>query len=159
MTACAATGFTQLAAVITFAVETACRRGEILALTWADVRQNSVVIRRSKTKRPRAVALSPLARDALARVRDLSPRNVWPDFAGPSGARVLERQWYRIMAHTGIAGLHFHDLRHEGVSRLFERGLSTPEVMQMSSHSTTGMLLRYTHLQVDHLAEKLAKVA
>jgi integrase len=149
-------GFTELVAVIEFAVETAMRRGEILALTWGDVRSNSVLVRRSKTGRQRAVALSPAAKRVLERVRALDPYHVFPAFASPSGDRLLERQWYKVLADTSIQALHFHDLRHEGISRLFEKGLILPEVMQMSGHTTPGMLMRYTHLHVDPIAAKLA---
>lgn len=43
---------------------------------------------------------------------------------------------------------------HEGISRLFEVGLTLPEVMQMSGHTTPTMLMRYTHLHVDPIAAK-----
>jgi integrase len=69
---------------------------------------------------------------------------------------LLERQWYKVFAEASIVALHFHDLRHEGISRLFEKGLILPEVMQMSGHTTPAMLMRYTHLHVDPIAAKLA---
>src|SRR3546814_7515911 len=56
---------------------------------------------------------------------------------------------------AGIANLHFHDLRHEGVSRLFELELSVPEVALISGHKTMNCLFRYTHLQPIELARKL----
>ena len=127
--ACQELGFAQLEAVIEFAVATAMRRGEILALQWRDVRHNSVMVRRSKTGRQRAVALSPAAKRALERVRRLAPDHVFPEFASPSGDRLLERQWYKVLAEASIVALHFHDLRHESISRLFEKGLILPEVM------------------------------
>jgi hypothetical protein len=45
--------------------------------------------------------------------------------------------------------VHFHDLRHEAVTRPFERGLSTEEVMGVSGHRTYAMLARYTHLRAE----------
>lgn len=161
--ACDRLGYVQLRSVVELAVATAMRRGEILALSWKDVRQNSVLVRRSKTGRQRAVALSPAARRALDRTAtrdvDVGPAPVFPEFAGPSGARLLERQWYGVLAAAGVEDLHFHDLRHEGISALFEAGLNLPEVMQMSGHTGASMLLRYTHLHVDPIARKLAAVA
>jgi integrase len=160
--ACAELGYDQLGAVIELAVETAMRRGEILALTWRDVRPNSVLVRRSKTGRRRAVALSPRAQLAIGRMRPIARGDqVFPDFAGASGDRLLERQWYKVLAAAGLetADLRFHDLRHEGISRAFERGLIMPEVMQQSGHTTPAMLMRYTHLHVDPIAAKLAAAA
>jgi len=35
---------------------------------------------------------------------------------------------------AGTTDLHFHDLRHEAISRFFEMGLSVPEVTLISGH-------------------------
>ena len=56
---------------------------------------------------------------------------------------------------AGITGLHFHDLRHEAISRFFERGLSVPEVALISGHRDYRMLFRYTHLRAEDGAKKL----
>lgn len=48
---------------------------------------------------------------------------------------------------AGIDGLTFHDLRHEAISRFFEKGLSIPEVAVISGHKTWGQLKRYTQLR------------
>lgn len=43
--------------------------------------------------------------------------------------------------------LHFHDLRHDGVSRLFEMGWNIPHVAAVSGHRSWASLKRYTHLR------------
>lgn len=60
---------------------------------------------------------------------------------------------------AGIPDLRFHDLRHEAVSRLFEAGLSVPEVAMVSGHRTPAMLFRYTHPKAEEVAKKLDKAA
>jgi integrase len=40
---------------------------------------------------------------------------------------------------------HFHDLRHEAISRFFEMGLTTPEVSSISGHRDIRILMRYAH--------------
>ena len=47
----------------------------------------------------------------------------------------------------GIKDLHFHDLRHDGVSRLFEIGRNIPQVASVSGHRSWTSLKRYTHLR------------
>ena len=47
----------------------------------------------------------------------------------------------------GIKDLHFHDLRHDGVSRLFEVGRNIPQVATVSGHRSWSSLKRYTHLR------------
>jgi len=56
----------------------------------------------------------------------------------------FENAWRRAVAHAGIHNLRFHDLRHEAVSRLFERGLNPMEVAAISGHKTLQMLKRYS---------------
>jgi hypothetical protein len=73
----------------------------------------------------------------------------------PIGVDSLEWYWRKACRLAGIPDLKFHDLRHEGVSRLFERGLTAEEVMQVSGHRTYAMLARYTHLRSAGLIDKL----
>jgi integrase len=60
---------------------------------------------------------------------------------------------------VALDDFHFHDLRHEAISRLFEHGLSIPEVAMISGHRDPRMLFRYTHPRPELVAEKLANVA
>jgi integrase len=54
-----------------------------------------------------------------------------------------------------LDGLHFHDIRHEAITRFFEMGLNVMEVSSISGHKTLQMLKRYTHLKAEDLAKKL----
>jgi len=51
--------------------------------------------------------------------------------------------------------LRFHDLRHEAVSRFFEKGPNMPEVAAISGHRDARMLMRYTHPMAAAIAIKL----
>ena len=58
---------------------------------------------------------------------------------------------------AGIEGLHFHDLRHEATSRLFEdTDLDIMEIRAITGHRSLQMLARYSHLRTHRLAERLA---
>ena len=50
-----------------------------------------------------------------------------------------------------IKDLHFHDLRHEGTSRLFEAGFAIEQVALVTGHKDWKMLRRYTHLKPESL--------
>ena len=72
----------------------------------------------------------------------------------------FESRWRRLMASTGIADLHFHDMRHEGTSRLFERGLTTAEVTPISGRYFSGtqeMVDRYSHYSAALVRGKLER--
>jgi integrase len=53
----------------------------------------------------------------------------------------------------GIEDLTFHDLRHEAISRLFERGYTIPQVAQFTLHESWNELSRYTHLLPNNLRD------
>lgn len=141
--------------LITLAIETGMRRGELLGLQWSDVSHNRRVISLALTKNgtSREVPLSQRAFDALMDWKshaDVDQATVFPMKAGS-----LEQAWYRLLARVGITGLRFHDLRHEGVSRFFERGLNVIEVSSISGHKEMRTLKRYTHLAADNLVARL----
>ena len=95
--------------------------------------------------------LSTKATQILARQRQ---RNDTPSPfpVKPNGFRLA---WDRLRSRAGLADLHFHDLRHEAISRFFELGLNIPEVAVFSGHKDPRMLLRYTHLRVSGLVDKM----
>ena len=135
-----------------WAIETAMRQGEMLSLRWSDVRGAVAYVRDSKTGRARSVPLSTRAKavlDALPTPLDRQARIF------PWTPHSLDYRFRTACQVAGIAGLRWHDLRHEAVSRLFERGLDALEVASISGHRTLAMLSRYTHHRAERLAVKL----
>ena len=65
----------------------------------------------------------------------------------PYNAESVSASFTRACAFLGIDDLHFHDLRHEGISRLFELGWNIPRVACVSGHRSWTSLKRYTHLR------------
>ena len=57
----------------------------------------------------------------------------------------------RACQELRIADLHFHDLRHEATSRLFEAGFRIEQVALVTGHKDWKMLRRYTHLRPESL--------
>ena len=72
-----------------------------------------------------------------------------------SGSYAITDAFRRATKRAGIEGLRFHDLRHEAVSRLFEKRLNVMEVASISGHRSLQMLQRYTHLRAEELALRL----
>lgn len=144
-----------LKTLVILAIETGMRRGEILGLKWSDISHNRRVITLAMTKNGfgREVPLSQRAFQALSEWKDIA--EVDPSTVFPMKAGALEQAWRRLLARSNVKALRFHDLRHEGVSRLFERGLNMIEVSSISGHKELRMLKRYTHLSADDLVERL----
>ena len=142
----------EIGPLITWAIETAMRRGEIAAMRWEHLDRTDKVLLIPETKNgtPREI---PLSTAALA-VLDVLPRRldgqVWsmrPDS--------ISQAFERVCKAAGIEGLTFHDLRHEATSRLFEKGLNPMQVAAITGHKTLQMLKRYTHLRAEDLVGML----
>ena len=141
--------------IAVFAIETGMRLSEILRLKYQDIDFKSRVARLHETKNGeiRDVPLSNKAiQTLLAMPREISERRI---FWAWCGADSIQHTWRRAVQKAGLVDFHFHDLRHEAVSRLFEKGFSLPEVAAISGHKTWAMLKRYTHLKAEDLAKKL----
>jgi integrase len=135
-----------------FALETAARLGELLDLRWEniDFSRKTAVFYDTKNGDDRT---APLSRAAVALLHSL-PR----DMAGrvfPVSESAVEQAWRRARKRAAIEDLHFHDLRHEATSRLFEKGLNPMQVAAITGHKTLQMLKRYTHLRAEDLAKLL----
>lgn len=156
---------TEVAVCIRLALHTAMRRGELLKLCWRDVDVVRSVAMLNETKNGdcRVVPLSSEARTVLGQL----PRRIDGQVFGFDASALSHaflaavRQARKVYESAGgtcacyLIDLHFHDLRHECVSRLFEKGLNVMEVASISGHKTLAMLQRYTHLKAEDLARKL----
>jgi len=67
----------------------------------------------------------------------------------PYNSRSISASFTRACHFLEIEDLHFHDLRHDGVSRLFEMGWDIPKVASVSGHRDWNSMRRYTHLKGD----------
>ncbi len=151
--------------VVTVAIETGMRRSEItsLKLEHVDLERRIVRLFDTKNGEARTVPLTRRAtevlREAVAHpVRPADTRLVFFGEPGRDGHRrpwQYDRVWRQILQREGFPDLHFHDLRHEAVSRLVERGFSDQEVSAISGHKSMQMLKRYTHLRAEDLVAKL----
>lgn len=140
------------APLVRFAMETGMRRGEMLRLKPADCDLEScqLKIREAKNGFPRTI---PLSRAAIEILRDRIEAG--DDFIFPITEPTVRHAWEHLCSRAGIRDFHFHDLRHEAVSRLFEKGLSVPEVALISGHRDYRMLARYTHMNPEAIVPKL----
>lgn len=137
--------------LIAFAVKTAMRREEIARMMWADINKKERTLHIPKAKHgPRTI---PLTADALAILESL-PRRIDGQVWGMK-KKSISRAFERLVESLSLNDLHFHDLRHEGTSRLFEKGLSIPEVQLITGHGDWRSLQRYTKLKAADVGDKL----
>lgn len=143
-----------------FAVETAMRQNEMLTLTWGMIdRQRNIALlpdpKKIKTEEPRSVPLSFAALSTIDSLPKIAQQDKdAPIF--PVERLTLYHAFAAACKRAEIKNYTWHDLRHEALSRLSERGdLSVIELSDVSGHKTLQMLKRYTHLHAEKLAIKL----
>ncbi len=159
--------------IIRFAIETALRRERIFMVRTSHIRdigngKRVLVFPRDTAVRNKRTGVIPITREIQAiidealnpeqgagKVVKLRPDADIPFFDIP--LTTFENWWKKLLKRTGIEDLHFHDLRHEATSRLFERGLTTAEVMSITGHSTTDMVDRYSHYSAALVHDKLER--
>lgn len=142
----------ELADIVTFAIETAMRQGEILGLEWRHVHwlDHTAYLPDTKNGTARVVPLSVRAEEALQRQQ---ARGCTPARGSGTSGRVwtytndgMRASYAKALKRAGIVGLTFHDLRHEATSRFCEKGIPVMTVQAITGHKSTQMLKRYTHI-------------
>ncbi|MBN9453999.1 MAG: site-specific integrase [Bosea sp.] len=145
-----------LAPIVRLALATAMRRGEILALRLRDVDlpRKTAIIREAKNGHSRSIPLTSAAIQAVQEAIALTLPGTG-DRLFPIAPAALREAWDCATSRAELEDLHFHDLRHEAISRLFELGLTVPEVASVSGHRTMSQLMRYAHANAHSLRAKL----
>ena len=146
--------------MITVAVRTGLRLGELLGLSWTDVdlEAGRLFVRRAvargvvgtpKNGRSREVALSQQAAAALA----AHPRRSLLVFSDPEGKMLTKGATNAPLANAlkraGLRHIGWHALRHTFASQLVMRGAPVKAVQELLGHSTIEMTMRYSHLSPD----------
>jgi integrase len=132
--------------IIAFAIFSTRRQEEIGRIAWADLEPGRVMVRDMKHPGEKSgndtwCDLVPEAERIITSMPKVAP------VIFPASADAISAAFTRACKLLGIEDLHFHDLRHDGVSRLFEMGWNIPHVAAVSGHRSWQSLKRYTHLR------------
>ncbi|HEX6456002.1 MAG TPA: tyrosine-type recombinase/integrase [Solirubrobacterales bacterium] len=157
---------TTLVSVLAYA---GLRPGEALALSWAHIREHTILVERAaslgeiaptKTGQTRTVRLlQPLAKDLaewrLASGRPDDSALIFPGLDGGPWTREQYQNWRkRIYVPTtkacGVDNSRPYDLRHSFISLLIHEGLSVVEVARQAGHSPEMTLSTYAHVFDEH---------
>src|SRR5665213_3424457 len=174
-----------LSLIVLLAAWCQLRRGELLGLRRQDIDllHATVQIEQSRTftmdgtslvKTPKTLAskrmlaiprhLVTVIQEHLERFTGPSPTSLV--FNGKTGIpltrNVLQVSWQRARATVGRPELHFHDLRHTGLTLAAATGATTAELMHRAGRSSASAALRYQHATRNRdevLASALAELA
>src|SRR3569832_790669 len=132
--------------IVAFALFSTRRQEEITLLRWDDLQDDRILVRNMKhpgDKQGNNVWCE-LPPQALVIIQSM-PRTKPEIF--PYSTDAIGAAFTRGCRFLGIEDLRFHDLRHEGISRLFELGRTIPQVAAVSGHRSWSSLKRYTHIR------------
>lgn len=133
--------------VCAFAIFSTRRQEEICRITWADFEpsQRRVLVRDLKhpgQKEGNDVWCE--LPDPCCAIINAQPRKEERVF--PFNSDTVSARFTRACKFLGIKDLRFHDLRHDGTSRLFEMGRTAPLAAAVTGHRSWSSLERYTHI-------------
>lgn len=134
--------------IIRFAIFSTRRLDEITRIVWEDLDEarGEIIVRDMKHPGEKIgndvrVNVPPEAM-AIIKKQPTKTGRIFP-FNGDS----ISASFTRSCPILGIEDLHFHDLRHEGISRLFEMGATIPQAATVSGHRSWASLKRYSHIR------------
>lgn len=151
--------------VVRFAIATAMRIDEIFRIEWdtLDERTRTILVPDRKDPRKkdgndqRVPLLAATGYDAWQLLQEQRELRLNPARCFPYNAKSAGTAFQRAVKDLGIGDLHFHDLRHEATSRLFEAGLTIEQVPLVTGHKDWKQLKRYTQLRPEGLYLTLSK--
>ncbi len=141
--------------IMWFAIYSARRLSEITRLEWADNNPDRLTGLVRDAKHPRNKKGNhkrfKYTRSGWKIVCKQKPNKV---YIFPYNERSISANFTRACKILGIDDLHFHDLRHEAASRLFEAGYPIEQVQLFTLHESWKTLARYTHLKPEEISLK-----
>ncbi len=138
--------------VVELAIATAMRRGELLALRWADIdiTQRVAFLHDTKNGESRSVPLS----TAAIRLLESIPQSITGRVI-PLTNCALEAAFKKATQRAHLEDVHFHDLRHTAITKMANFLPNLIELSAVTGHKSLAMLKRYYHPSASELARKL----
>lgn len=136
--------------IVAFAIFSTRRQAEVCRITWQDYEAEAgrVMVRGMKDPGDNeGVDTWCEIIPESARIIEMMARRKNEPRIFPYSTDAVSASFTRACKILEIEDLHFHDLRHEGVSRLFEMGRTIPQVASVSGHRSWQSLQRYSHLR------------
>lgn len=137
--------------VVRFAVLTCMRQGEIAGLLWADVDEAKRLILVRDRKDPRKKSGNDQWVPLLGEAWELLQAQPKGERVFPVYKQTMSKYFTEACQALSIPDLHFHDLRHHGISLLFEQGYRIEQVSLVSGHRSWQHLKRYANLRPEDL--------
>ncbi len=132
--------------LVTTALKTGMRRGEIFHLKWdnIDFDYNFIEILESKSGKSRRIPLS----DSLIKLFNEIPKTSEYVFINKETGKPytdIKNSWHNVCNKANVKNFRFHDLRHTVATRMVEKGVPLPVVQEILGHAKISTTMRYVH--------------
>jgi integrase len=139
--------------IVTLAVHTGMRKGELLGLKWDQVsfEQGIITLTETKNNERRDIPMDQTVKATLKALEALERESPFV-FCNEEGRNFedIGRSFETALRRSGIEDFRFHDLRHTFASNLVMEGVDIMTVKELMGHKTLEMTLRYSHLAPNH---------
>lgn len=145
-----------LKAIVITALNTGCRKSEILNLTWnnVDLKHGFISLTETKNGERRETPINDTLRGVLQGLtRRLDIPYVFHDAVTGKPYGDVKRSFHTALRRAGITDFRFHDLRHTFASHLVMAGVDITTVSRLLGHKSLTMTLRYAHLAPAHMTK------
>ena len=138
--------------IVTVALNTGMRRGEIFSLKWeqVDLRHGFILLETSKNGERREIPINTTL-EYLFKEIPHSVESVYV-FASKTGKSLIDIKtgFHTALRKAGIGDFRFHDLRHTFASQLVMAGIDLTSIKELLGHKSLTMTMRYAHLAPGH---------
>lgn len=135
--------------VVTIALNTGMRRGEILGLQWehANFLARTIFIAKSKTGRTRTIPMNDIVfKELMMLKQDAGPKEfVFSNSRTGVNIDSIKTGWRNACEDAGLVNLRFHDTRHTFATRLRANGVHEWDIRDLLGHTSVRMTSVYTH--------------
>lgn len=162
--ACKASANPYLYPLVSLALLTAMRYGELVGLRWDDIdfERNSLTLHETKNGDRRVVPLIPAAATILKQLPNYASSPTALVFKSErlnsrKGTVSIRNAFEKALKAAEIDGFRFHDLRHTAASYLAMSGATQGELMAILGHRSPHMTRRYAHYSQKHIADLMQR--
>ncbi len=138
--------------IVTTALHTGMRKGEILNLKWSNVdfKNRVITVEGTKNGEIRKIPMNEKLTLTLERAKKVAKG----EFVFSEGGKPyldVKTGWWTALKKAKIENFRFHDLRHTFGSRLGMAGVDIRTIQKLMGHEDITMTMRYSHPTPDHI--------
>jgi len=142
----------KLTLLVTMALMTGARRGELLKLSWRDIdfTNRTAILKDTKNGTDRMVSFPLPILELMIKHRGNNDALIFSANCS-NKPFVFRKHWVKALSNAGVTEFRFHDLRHTCASYLANAGASAPDIQAVLGHKSYETTRKYVHLSSERV--------